>query len=373
MISAEALSRLLLVLYSAPASPELWPKFLEGFVDALGISGGGIVCQDEKRIKYGYQSAIGIDPEGLRAYHAHYGKQDPQIPPIRQIVPGRISFGYELCDPEQFRRTEYFNDFAGKYDICLYCALPTSKTVDSVEAVTCYTGFRDKPPGKQTLDLVTFMIPHLQSALHLRRRLVDLKTQSSSLEAALDLVEYGIILSDSQRHVLRANRAAEDLLRKADGLSARNGMLEVLSKHESAQLNALIEQCANTAQGKGTGSGGSMLISRQAARPLTVAIAPLRNFEEPNAANAVVAVFVYDPNSRVKLPAEVLERGYGLTSAEARLALILVEGKTLKDAASECGVTHNTVRSQLQSIFLKTGVRHQGELIRLLLRSGVKS
>ncbi|HJS98218.1 MAG TPA: helix-turn-helix transcriptional regulator [Terriglobales bacterium] len=373
MISTEALSRLLLTLYSAPASPQLWPNFLEQFVEVLGISGAGIVCQDKKRVKYGYSATTRVDPELLRAYHTYYGKLDPQIPPIAQIVPGQISLGHELCDPEKFRRTEYFNDFVAKYDISLYCALPTSKTTESVEAVTFYTGFHDETPGKGTLELIRLMTPHLQTALHLRRRMIDLRAQSSSLESAMDLMEYGIMFLDSGRNVLWMNRSAESLLRRADGLSCRGGCLHVSFRIEFERLRSLIESSAGTANGKGAGSGGSMLVSRESARPLTVTVAPLTNVEGRGISGAAAVLFVYDPELQVKPPLDLLQQGYGLTKAEARLALVLVEGHSLKDAAEKCSVTHNTVRSQLKSIFTKTGVRHQGELIRLLLRSHLSS
>ncbi|HKW65973.1 MAG TPA: helix-turn-helix transcriptional regulator [Terriglobales bacterium] len=368
MISAKALSRLLLTLYSAPSSPQLWPTFLEQFVEVLGISGAGIVCQDAKRINYGYSVSAGLDPDALRVYHSYYGKLDPQIPPIAQIVTGRIHMGHELCDPGRFRCTEYFNDFAGRYDISLYCAVPTSKTADSVEAVTFYTGFHDEKPGIGSLELIRLTIPHLQTALYLRRRMIDLQVHNSSLESAMDLMEYGIILVNSGRYVLWMNRSAENLLRRADGLSWRGGFLHASSRIELERLRSLLESTAGIANGKGEGSGGSILVSRKSARPLSVTVAPL-SMAESSRTGATAVIFVYDPELQVKPPLDLLQQGYGLTKAEARLALVLVEGHSLKDAAEKCGVTHNTVRSQLKSIFLKTGVRHQGELIRLLLRS----
>jgi len=61
---------------------------------------------------------------------------------------------------------------------------------------------------------------------------------------------------------------------------------------------------------------------------------------------------------------------YGLTPAECRVALLLGDGHAPRKIAEMVGVTDNTVRSQIKSIFSKTGVKRQGELIRLLL-SGV--
>ena len=61
---------------------------------------------------------------------------------------------------------------------------------------------------------------------------------------------------------------------------------------------------------------------------------------------------------------------YGLTPAEAELAELLVQGRTLEQAAKIRHVTLNTTRSQLKQVFAKTETSRQGELLKLML-SGV--
>jgi len=84
---------------------------------------------------------------------------------------------------------------------------------------------------------------------------------------------------------------------------------------------------------------------------------------------AVALLFICDPEKEAQLPCDLLKKGYGLSSAEARLALILMKGHSLGHAAEINGVTMNTVRSQLKSIFAKTGVQRQSELVRILMGS----
>ena len=110
-----------------------------------------------------------------------------------------------------------------------------------------------------------------------------------------------------------------------------------------------------------------MLLSRAILRPLALTVAPLPSLDGLPTQNAAAILFIHDPERQARVPVDVLRRSYGLTAAEARLAMILVEGQSLKEAADRCGVTHNTVRSQLKNIFIKTGVKRQGELIRFLL------
>lgn len=65
-----------------------------------------------------------------------------------------------------------------------------------------------------------------------------------------------------------------------------------------------------------------------------------------------------------------LRADFGLTRAEARLALALAAGRSLAEAAELFGRKLSTIRSQLQQIFAKTGASRQAELVVLLLGRG---
>ncbi len=58
---------------------------------------------------------------------------------------------------------------------------------------------------------------------------------------------------------------------------------------------------------------------------------------------------------------------YQLTMAELRLVIVLREGKGLKAAARRIGVGYETVRTQVKSVFQKTGTKRQAEVITLLV------
>ncbi|TPG46508.1 helix-turn-helix transcriptional regulator [Sphingomonas glacialis] len=68
--------------------------------------------------------------------------------------------------------------------------------------------------------------------------------------------------------------------------------------------------------------------------------------------------------------ADLLRLLFDLTPAEARLVRNLVEGNALGDAAVLLGIADGTARTHLRNVFLKTGVRRQAELVRLLLGLG---
>jgi DNA-binding CsgD family transcriptional regulator len=62
-------------------------------------------------------------------------------------------------------------------------------------------------------------------------------------------------------------------------------------------------------------------------------------------------------------PIDLLRSHFGLTPAEARLALHLVAGETLRSAEAKLDISYETARTHLKSIFSKTGTCRQAELV----------
>jgi DNA-binding CsgD family transcriptional regulator len=64
---------------------------------------------------------------------------------------------------------------------------------------------------------------------------------------------------------------------------------------------------------------------------------------------------------------DLLRCHFGLTPAEARLALHLVAGETLRAAAVKLSISYETARSHLKNIFKKTRTCRQAELVIVIL------
>jgi DNA-binding CsgD family transcriptional regulator len=62
-----------------------------------------------------------------------------------------------------------------------------------------------------------------------------------------------------------------------------------------------------------------------------------------------------------------LHRHFGLTPSEARLALHLVTGETLRTSAAELHISYETARTQLKNIFSKTGTCRQAQLVGVIV------
>jgi DNA-binding CsgD family transcriptional regulator len=80
-----------------------------------------------------------------------------------------------------------------------------------------------------------------------------------------------------------------------------------------------------------------------------------------------VLVLVQWPERHHQLRAEALVQLFGLTPREAAIGCALVEGKTARAIWTEHGVSAATVRTQLASLYAKTGTRGQTDFVRLAL------
>lgn len=188
--------------------------------------------------------------------------------------------------------------------------------------------------------------------------------------AALDRLRVGVILLDERGKPLHLNRTAERLAGGRSGFTAGREGLALPTGADASRLRRLIADAAAQAAGSGPAGGGCL---RAACNGTTLKfqVIPLpRGLSErpleQSLPGGCVAVFV-STSGDPRLPWQRVAAIHGLTRAEARLAALLADGVSLEQAAETLAVSVQTARSQLKTVFAKTGVTRQAELVALLL------
>jgi DNA-binding CsgD family transcriptional regulator len=82
-----------------------------------------------------------------------------------------------------------------------------------------------------------------------------------------------------------------------------------------------------------------------------------------------VLLFITDPERVCEPDVDLLRRFHSLAPAEAQVARLLLQNKSVREIAELLRISANTVRFHLKQLFSKTGTRRQSELVRLLLRT----
>ena len=170
-----------------------------------------------------------------------------------------------------------------------------------------------------------------------------------------------VIHLDWRGRVLAANDRARAILRGGDGLVDRASGLHACLTDEDAALQKVLAR-ALPLNGQ-TGANGSLKLSRKhSAVRLEVHVSPV---------GEGALVLVIDPESRWRIDADSVGAILGLTPAEASVAVMLAEGKTIRDIAAATGRSATTVKWHVGHVFAKTGVSRQADLVRLVLSLAV--
>jgi DNA-binding CsgD family transcriptional regulator len=188
----------------------------------------------------------------------------------------------------------------------------------------------------------------------------------------LELMPRGVLIVDENRAISYRNAIADGMLKRRDGLLDRHGFIGCPTAAASDALSTLIRSlglggAAHDGEGLeravmrlpgNDGSAGYLL--------LAFAVRPERTLGAYG--DTPCAVLILHPlDTPRSLDSRVIGLAFGLTSAEAAIATAIAQGSTTEQVARERGVSLNTVRAQLRSVFEKVGVSRQTDLVRTVL------
>jgi DNA-binding CsgD family transcriptional regulator len=189
---------------------------------------------------------------------------------------------------------------------------------------------------------------------------------------ALDLLSIGLAVTDAAGRLLFANRTTDRLLEVRDGLKLTSRGVIRTCGGSSLDLGEPMGKAAGSAgSGRPETKDAVYAVQRPSGkRPFTLLIRSVkaRGLRRSPAGPAAL-VFILDPDLPVEVEESELRHLYGLTTTEARMANLLMEGKTLPECCDCLRIQRTTARTHLKHLFEKVGVQRQSELVSLLLKS----
>jgi DNA-binding CsgD family transcriptional regulator/PAS domain-containing protein len=232
----------------------------------------------------------------------------------------------------------------------------------------CFVGGQGRDAADAAIRLVRFAIAafafSLDSQLGFSRRI-------AGLEAALNQSAMGIVLLGCDGKLLFANRRAETLFERGEGLRRSGDSIGAQDLDDAVKLQVAIEHVCNA--GDQCMEDPVVAVRRKAPRrPLLVSVSPAPNGSEA-VGDARAILRIVDPDADVRPLIEPVCAHYRLSVVETRLACLLATGATLETAAASLRIKEQTARSYLKQIFMKTDTNRQTDLVRLLLSSTIRA
>ncbi len=366
MGQTEDLSDLVGTIYACSTAPEGWASALDRVSRFVGAACGHFLIFDPGQIPR-LSIVGGLDPASGQEYDTHYAAQDPRLAGLFARH-GHVTACHDVVDSHSFARSEFVNDFLIPWDArwCMAASFITSNGLNGI-----WSAMRGQKQGAFTgpeRRRLSMMLPHISRAADMQFRLNLTETHAAGTAAALDALAAPIFLLDAGGRLVHRNEAAETALAGDGPLRLVQASLSSRHKAQAAGIAGSITRLAAPAPlhpttrtedlplGDPPGAAGRLLFYRLSAGG---SLGPLPS-------RAAVLVLWARPDDRA-LPADTLLRArWGLTAAEAALCLALAQGERMADIAARNAVSAETLRTQLKSVFAKTGAHRQADLMRLL-------
>lgn len=366
------LSRLLGFLYDASLSTETWCHFLRRFAAFFSGFGAHLVHEDQRFPSLTVSLLVGFEhmPEAVGQARAlrnlELRDEDPRYRYIARF-PGKPMSCRLVVDEAELRTSRPYLEILAPSGIEYTLGVQLSDTPGVLTALGTYRGPGAEPFSQADCDWLGELIPHINRAFGLQRTFAQLGTRLQQAYELLDTFPIGIAICDQDGRLVFLNREMRTLIETGDGLAIQSGRLVPSVPTDHARLADGLKTVHAAAR------PSVFNIGRPSGRPpLHCVVAAVRNRSDglPFAIDGAASViFVTAPERCREAPAELLQRLFGLTPAEARLAAALVSGASLKTAAEAIGIKGGTARSYLKTIMSKTGTNRQADLVRLILTS----
>lgn len=348
--------------------PEQWPATIEGVLDYMGGVSAILWTHQATPDTWGVWVLCRIQEGSLDRYVAHFYKHDLWMIRAHEkgmFITGSLFIGAEIVDRRELLASVFYRDFLcgqDQHDV-MGCVLHDGRSSALPQVHLAIFQSHAKPPfGPQDKERLRPLVPFLQRATEVNFTLAGLQRQVNLTSTAVEAVAPALLLLNQAGGVMYANQAARAVLDRQDGLCLRDGRLSASRVKEEAAVQGFLK--AETTE------SGTLQIARSSGLPpLTLLRLPVADEEPgtPDARQARLAIVIQNPGAALSPDMEAFAQAYGLSPAEKRLATELVAGYLPKEAASRLGVSLSTVRTQMASVYAKTGVRREPELIRLVM------
>jgi DNA-binding CsgD family transcriptional regulator/PAS domain-containing protein len=359
------LNQLVADIYGTALDSVQWGKVLARVVEFVGGMAGGILSNHpaghlaEKRYR------VGMDCEFSRLYAESYRKLDPVAKLTGYELEEIVSIP-DLVPYDEFRRGRFYCEWARPQGWIDAANALLDKSSDGCIYFSVIRGETEGMVDQEMRRRMQLIVPHIRRAFGIHREMSRKEAEAATFSTILDGLTAALFFIDAAGKVVHSNAAGRRLAEKGELLRLLDGRLIFRDPDAERRLReSLVTQ-----------RGGSVPEYASCALPVPSSgsnhyvahLLPLSaNVRRPgNTPSAVIAVFVRRAALQMPFSSEVMKEIYGLTPAELRVLLSIVEHGGISQVAVALGIAETTVKTHLRRIFEKTGTSRQADLIRLV-------
>ncbi|MCW2099922.1 UNVERIFIED_ORG: LuxR family transcriptional regulator [Pseudomonas psychrophila] len=354
-------------IYEGALDPKLMARALKSFLKLYDANFATLILRVPEQTDTGVMILAG-DIEG--AGDVCYMTYPQTSTPFANQPLDHVFTVDDIMSSTEWEQNVYFKMFCGPHDVYHLMGADIS-TPDGGKLRFRVTRPKHKPNfSANERALCASFLPHLRRASQLHNLIDRSESLSDLYSQAISRLSVATLVLDESGSVLQSNPVADEILARSDGLKLVGGRLEATYPSDNRVLQQLIRSAFDPDAPK---SAEAMSVTRPSGLVnlgVVVESIPSLDWAEEKGQPAAL-VYIRDASSKSLASEVVTKQLFNLTRAETALAMELANGLSLEEAAEALNIRRNTARAHLRSIFSKTGVRRQTELVRIMLNSVV--
>lgn len=294
---------------------------------------------------------------------AEYSRDFAHIDPwtlalAEHIIPNKVIDLGEFVPDSEWERSALYNDYFRKHGDDTYRSMSLgARNAIGAGCIAFHRGKSQSPFDKQTQSALEELGRHVGRVLRFRARMLHLEIKLRDAESMLGLLPGAAILVRSDGFILKANAAAESLLRRGRFVSQRQYHLEINGAGATKVWNAIRAACAQDSV-----DATALILNFGKDVPIVMTVLPAKMAGGLRGA----LLSFQDPDGARDRTILALQRLFGLTLAEAAIASDVSVGRSPAEISNIRKVSIGTVRLQIKHAMGKLGCTRQAELAALV-------
>ena len=364
-----ALSAAIGALYDAAIEPAKWTGALMHACAFVGGAQATLFWQGSSADEVGVFHLYNDDPFYTRLYLEELAPLNPVFPAVLFQEVGAVHTSRDLVPWPEIQKTRFHDEWIAPQGF-------TDALAVVLEHDAARLAVLSFPWGEGAIDAaarqrLALLVPHIQRAVAIGRLFIRQSAEAAALTETLEGVGEAAFLLRGERQVAFANAQGRAMIEDGRLLRMRGDHLCAAASEADRALGTALQAIEDrtTAGLQGT----SFALTDGPDGRWTAHLVPLADgvWKHVDAVHrASAALYVRHARSAETMPLEALARSHRLTGGEIRVAEAVLRINGLDAIADALGISRATVKTHLNRVYRKCGVRNQSAFIKLVTGLG---
>ena len=343
-------------IYEAGVVPEHWPQVFDRLAAMADAEGAMLfaVAPGTPRFISSAKIHDRIDRWTKSPFAQRNPRSDRLIPPDET----RFLTDLDKFTLEELENESFYTDILRPSGLGWCAGTSVRAPSGDTLVLSIEKAWANGPVPRAIADKLDSLRPHLARAAVLAGRLGFERARTAV--ATLEMIGLPAVAVTNAGRVVATNQ----------GFLASAASVGIGAQNQVQFATPVVQQMFMDALARPTSlahTGRSIPVAGTATSPPLIAhVLPLRLAGLDVFAGAVSILFLTPLTPQNSPAPEMLQALFDLTPAEARITSLLIDGNSVDDISRTNSVSLNTVRTQLKSVFQKTGVDRQVDLVSML-------